>query len=407
MRAKPSLRRVLARQWIGFGLTLLAAFAAMALLLLFLLEDSFIDDRLRDVAHAVTRMDTPVPAGFFVHAAAAAPDELRVRMTDTRPGVVREFRLSDGRYVHALRGRTASGEPFLLVYDVSDQLRVNQALQRGWPWLLLMAVVLAAVAYALAAAFVGRISSQASLLVEQIGGSPDPTRLQALAQLQSIAEFSTLARLAADAWESRLASLERERETLAFLGHELRTPLQSARTSLELLATNRDDDAAWRRLRRAQDRLVRASHSVLWLATDTATDVVAHTDMDSLARSLAEEFAPLAAQRGQVIVRSGELGVSWELPQEVAEVVLANLLLNAIQHGGPGDVRVHMDASGMEVSNPPGGEAGAAGFGLGLTLCCRLLDRFGATLRLSITAERVVVVVELPDAGSVLAPALA
>lgn len=381
MIAKRSLRRVLAGQWIGFGLALFVGFAAMGLLLLFLLEDSFIDDRLRDVARGVTRMEAPLPERFSLHATENAPAELRAHMAGRRIGGIREFRLSDGRYLHAIAGRTESGQDFLLAYDVSDQLRVNESLRRGWPWLLLIGAVLAVAAYVLASAFVGRISRQARELVEQIGGSADPTRLRALADQQPIAEFSALADLAAESWESRLAALERERETLAFLGHELRTPLQSARTSLELLDSDRDDAAAWRRLRRAHHRLARASQSILWLATDAIPDPDVTTDIDALLRELAVEFEPLATQRGQRIVL-GELGGSpWPLPTEWVETVFANLLLNAIQHGGGGDVTVRRDGDTCEIRNPSGDGEGQAGFGLGMELVRRLLQRFGGDVR--------------------------
>lgn len=392
MSGKRSLRQVLARQWIAFTLVLLTGFAAMAVLLLFLLEDSFIDDRLRDVAGDVVQLASArVPEHFTLHALEQAPAELRERMQGRRLGGIREFRLADGHYVHALAGRTPAGEDYLLVYDVSDQLRVNQALSRAWLWLLAMAAVLCLVAWLLARAFVSRISRQARGLVESIGGGTDmagpqalqtesPARLRARAENEPIAEFSELARLAADAWELRLQTLERERETLAFLGHELRTPLQSARTSLALLQDDRTNTAAWQRLQRAQDRLVRASHSVLWLASDAPPGGHQGGDVAPLLQALVDEFAPLAATRRQALVLAGPSRLHWPLPPEVAETVVANGLLNAIQHGGAGEIRIEAGDDGLRIDNPRSPEALPGGFGLGLALAQRLLARFGWTM---------------------------
>lgn len=389
MSGKRSLRQVLARQWIAFALVLLAGFAAMAVLLLFLLEDSFIDDRLNDVAGDIVRLEAArVPEGFALHPLAQAPLELRQHLQGRRLGGIREFRLADGRYVHALAGRSPAGEDYLLAYDVSDQLRVNQALARAWPWLLGMAAVLSLLAWLHARSFVARISRHARGLVEQIGGSPDPAPLRALAEREPIAEFSELARLAAEAWQSRLQALAQERETLAFLGHELRTPLQSARTSLALLQDDRGNEAAWHRLQRAQDRLVRASHSVLWLASDAAPPADARCEIAPLLRALVEEFAPLAAVRRQTLVLDAADGLQWPLPEEVAETVVANGLLNAIQHGGPGEVRIDATASGLLMENPRVLEGSPAGFGLGLVLAQRLLARFGWSLTREMLAER-------------------
>jgi signal transduction histidine kinase len=224
---------------------------------------------------------------------------------------------------------------------------------------------------------VARIGRQARTLVARIADSPDVASLRACADRQSIREFGQLAALAADAWQSRLQALERERETLAFLGHELRTPLQSARTSLALLEDDRGNEAAWQRLRRAQARLARASHSVLWLAREGTPAAIAPCDLPALLRQLMAEFAPLAAGRDQQLRGNAPDRLHWALPLDVAETVLANLLLNAIQHGGPGVVRVDADERGLTVVNPGGVEQAAEGFGLGLRLSQRLLGRFG------------------------------
>jgi signal transduction histidine kinase len=380
--AQPSLARVLMRQWVAFGLALFAVFAAVSLLMLFVLEDSFIDTRLREVAGSIAAAPAPaLPQGFSLQALDMAGDELRRAVHGLDPGAIRELRLADGRYVHVLRGRAPSGDDYLLAYDVSDQLRVNQAIGRAGPWLAGMAAVLVLVAGGLARAFAARIGRQAEALVARIGDSPDVESLRACADAQAIREFGQLARLAAESWQSRLQALDAERETLAFLGHELRTPLQSARTSLALLEDDRSDAAAWQRLRRAQTRLARASNSVLWLAREPAPEPPATCDVPALVRQLLQEFEPLAAGRGQRLHGAPPDGLQWALPMDVAETVLANLLLNAIQHGGPGVVEVHADDNGLTMVNPPGAEPALAGFGLGLRLSQRLLERFGWRLQ--------------------------
>lgn len=381
MSRKRSLGQVLGRQWIAFGLLLLVAAGAMALLLMFLLEDGFIDHQLRGVAAGVVDLaSAPMPERFELHALADAPPTWRALFDGRRPGAVSEFRHDDGRYLHVLKGRTPAGEDFLLAYDVSDQLRVNRALARAWPWLLAMAGILSLLAWGLANLFVRRISRRAQHLVERIAAGESPAGLDDHAREEPIAEFSELAQLAARAWQSRLQAVERERETLAFLAHELRTPLQSARTSLALLGADRGDERAWSRLRRSQDRLARASHAILWLASDAPVPAVASCEPARLVADLVDEFTPLAQARGQVLRVDVEEEATWGLPPEVAESVLANGLLNAIQHGGAGEVWLRADASGLWLSNPPAEAGGGAGFGFGLSLSERLLGRFGWSL---------------------------
>lgn len=390
MNTKRSLRQVLARQWIAFALVLATAFAAMALLLLFVLEDEFIDDRLSSVAGGIVRLESArLPERFELHSLSQAPAELAQPVQGRRPGSIDEFRLADGRYVHVLVGRSPGGEDYLLVYDVSDQLRVNQALAGAWPWLLAMAIALAFLAWLLSRWLVARIALRARGLIERIGGSPDPESLQAFAENESIAEFSQLALWAAESWRARVHALAIERDTLAFLGHELRTPLQSARTSLVLLQDDRDNQEAWRRLQRAQNRLLRASHSVLWLASDVAPPADASCATGPLLTGLVDEFATLAQARGQTLDVGVPEGLQWALPEEVAETVVANGLLNAIQHGGPGLIRIEATTTGLLMENPRAPDSGSSGFGLGLLLSERLLARFGWTLSRTETLERV------------------
>jgi signal transduction histidine kinase len=374
------LRDVLARQWIGFGLLLFGGGAAMALLLLFLLEDAFIDQRLREVGTDLAGGMTQLPARFERHARATASPALAQRTAGMRDGIVREFRLDDGRYVHVLATSGDDGTPLLVLHDVSDQLYVNAALARAWPWLLGFGLLLALAATWLARRFVQRVSERATALVGAFAAADAPDRLHALADGEGIDEFAQLARAAAAAWQQRLEALARERETLAFLGHELRTPLQSARTSLALLQDDRDDEAAWRRLQRAQDRLVRASEAILALGAPAVASVGAHCDVAAVTAALATEFAPLAHAHEQEIRIDTVAAAECPMPAAVAESVFANLLLNAIQHGGPGRIDVEIGATGAVMVNPPRPDSDASGFGLGLTLVERLLQRHGARM---------------------------
>lgn len=395
MNPRRSLRRMLARHWIAFGLVLFAAFSAMAVLLLYMLEDSFIDRRLNEVGGGITDLSAPtLPARFALYPSASATADIRARTRHMRTGSVREFRLPDRRYVHVLSGRTPAGEEFLLVHDVSDQLTVNTVLARAWPWLLGIAALLALVAWAMARAFTRSVSQQAADLVAHVAGQGDPVQLRAFARTTPVYEFGELARHLADAWDARLQALANERETLAFLGHELRTPLQSARTSLALLDAQRDHGPAWQRLDRALSRLTRASASVLWLsAAAPDQEQSAPCPLQPLLAALVDEFAPLASSRGQkLVLRTHDPG-AWPLPVEVAETVLANLLLNAIQHGGPGEIEIGLHRSRLTVRNAAGPASGD-GAGLGLRLVERILSRSGYALRFSRAADMITVAIE-------------
>ncbi len=388
-----SLRRVLAAQWIMFALALAALFIALTVLLLYVLEDSFIDRRLHDTAARVERLD-PAPAlpeRFRIHAEPAMPDDVRARLGNARPGGIAEFRRADGRYVHALWTRTADGVPYALVYDATDDLTVNGALVRGWPHVLALLLALALAAYLLARRFVERVSRRAVSLVEQLRDAPDPAALRAHGDADPILEFGALAHASADAWEARLVALERERTTLAFLAHELRTPLQSARTSIALLDDDRADSRAWERLSRAIDRIARAGDAMLWLASDAPSGRDERVDVGETLADLVAELAPLATARGQSLELRIESWTQWPLRRDGVEVLFANLLLNAIQHGAAGSVTIDVAPAAVTIANARAEAAEPGehrGFGLGLEIVRRLAARFG--LRVLDTTEQAV-----------------
>ncbi len=63
------------------------------------------------------------------------------------------------------------------------------------------------------------------------------------------------------------------------------------------------------------------------------------------------------------------------MPYEIAETIIANALLNAVQHGGVGTVEIEIDDSGLTVTNPLREFGSERGFGLGLKVACRLAER--------------------------------
>ncbi len=396
-----SLRQALARQWMLFTAMLSALWLGTMLLLLFVLEDSFIDRRLRAVAATVqdpVAAPASLPAQFRILPFAALPADVAARLSDAKSGSIREFRRGDGRYVHVLWTQAGNGQSFVLLYDVTDELTVNPGLSRGMLYALALLGLLLALAYALAWAFAQRVSRRAEELVQQVLDSRDPQQLIALSMREPVQELGELMRRHADAWKRQLAAVESERQTLAFLGHELRTPLQSARTSLALLMDDRTNDRAWARLERALARLTRASRAVLWLSSDPMPSAAQDgTPALACVRALAGEFAALAEARGQRLEVAIPAGLHWSAPREVVETLLANLMLNAIQHGAHGGtLRWQADDRALTLCNPVS-ESEHAGFGLGLQVVHRLAQRIGWTVALAHEGAQMMCTVTWPS----------
>lgn len=376
-----SLARLLARQWMLFTVGMSVLFATAALLLMFLLEDDLIDRRLRAVAAEVSEPVAARPmlsAEFHVYPLADVPLDIHARVPFAREGRPFELRRASGRHAHVLIGRTSGGESFAVVYDVTDEMGVVPGLGRGMAITLALTAMVLAIAYAMARTFIRRVSIKARALADEVRRSPHPDHLRQLAARQDVSELGDLLALHADVWAGQLMAVERERQTLAFLGHELRTPLQSARTSLVLLQQSHEDAEAWARMERAVARLVRASTAILWLATDRQTSAGEGGFAACMIKAIVTELQPLARLRKQSIQVTVPDDLAWQVPAEVAEAILGNLLLNAIQHGQSGNITLHADRHSLTLSNlacDP--ELAPPGFGIGLKIVQRLAERIG------------------------------
>lgn len=375
MNQRLQLRHLLARQWVIFTVTLFSGFALLAVLLSFMLEDSFIDQRLDDVASSQRFDAQPLPTQFSRYPLDQAPLELQQNMDKASIGSIREFRMDNGRYLHVRLSENESGERFFLAYDVSDQLFVNTALHRTWPLLLSIVLLLAALAWYLANRFSRQVAEHARTLIQQLGACDDVATMRALAQSQTVFEFAELARLNAEALQRHVDSLNREKETLAFLSHELRTPMQSIQNSVDLLNHQRDHQAAFERLQRASRRLQRAAHSILWLASSSKRATTKPCAVQPILASLINEFSSLATTRQQQMICQAE-DTDWPMPTEIIETVIANVLLNAIQHGDSGEIHIALTTEALTIRNPAASVANNEGFGLGLQIVQRLLQPF-------------------------------
>jgi signal transduction histidine kinase len=369
--SRHSLRRVLAVQWALYTAMLLAGVGGIGALALYDLEDGFINARLIEAERALSGERAPLPQ-VELWRPEEFPESHRARVAALAPGRMREFRLDEARYVHVRAVSADASGPRLLVYDVQNEMRVNAVFARGAPLLALMAACLLALAAWLARRNATRIERAAGGLLGALARGTDPHALRHAADTQPVSEFQHLGHALADALDARLDALRREEDTLRFIAHELRTPLQSAKLADAALP---GDTPAHQRLKRALQRLERASLAVLWLGE--STPAIESTDVAVVARTLADEFAPLAIQRRQLITCTLHAPLEWPLPAAAAEALLSNLLLNAIQHGSPGPVALVVDADAVVVDNPCTADSAQPGYGLGLELARRITTRIG------------------------------
>jgi signal transduction histidine kinase len=150
-------------------------------------------------------------------------------------------------------------------------------------------------------------------------------------------------------------SAERERGFVASASHELRTPLALLKAELELALREGRSEAELRAALASaaveSDRLVQLAEDLLVLArADEGKLPVRPERLDAaqLLESTARRFEPRATEEARELVVKQPDGVALSADRLRAEQALANLVDNALRHGG-GPVELCAERNGQRV----------------------------------------------------------
>ncbi|MEM8768421.1 MAG: HAMP domain-containing sensor histidine kinase [Pseudomonadota bacterium] len=197
------------------------------------------------------------------------------------------------------------------------------------------------------------------------------------------------------------AFIERERDFTRDAGHELRTPVAVFKGTLDLLEANEDRPAheqrAIARMRRTVDDMETLLQTLLMLAREeevsspsvdvNVNDVVLH-QLDQVTAIAQKANNKLAVhEHAQLAVRA---------PAAVVDIVLGNLIRNAVNYTSDGSVEVHIDRGRVRIEDSGVGMSSeeldkafepfyradesrgiTKGHGLGLSIVKRLANQFG------------------------------
>jgi signal transduction histidine kinase len=345
----------------------------------------------------------PLPAHLAGLLRDAPPDDAGV--------AVREVRGDDGVDYHVGLARRGA-RTFMLVYDA----RGHEERRRSLLWsVLAIASLLTVIASWLALALVDRMLGGLSRLQRRVADGPGDAGFR---EPGMDVEVAALADALDDHRRQVAAALRKERAFAAAASHELRTPLTRIATGAEVLLAQPEVPeplaARVRSIRESADELQRLLDVLLQVARwqpaegrgaplpDRGDARPLGELVDGCVRRLAGEARLLGAT---VSVSVAEPGRAVAHPA-MLEVVLSNLLRNAIRHGRSAPVRVlerdgvlevvddgpGIDAAALERVFDPfwrgaGGtgadEAGPSGLGLGLTIAERLCAAAGWSLSIA------------------------
>lgn len=194
--------------------------------------------------------------------------------------------------------------------------------------------------------------------------------------------------------------VDRERTFTRDASHELRTPITVIRLAAAALL---DDDALSSRARTQAERIQAAAHDMtelveafLLLAREDAQGLVSEpVDMAAVVTTEIERARPLLKRKPVTVETDFQASPALSAPERVLSVLVGNLIRNAFHYTERGVVRIRL-ASGVLTIDDSGvgirqeqvatllrpfqrgaAASGGVGWGVGLTIVKRLVDRFG------------------------------
>ena len=370
-----TLRRRVVVAMVSFTASVCLIFSVLSFVFAYVVEDEFFAALLANEAAHIAQggMKPQLPFVALYRAWGDVPEEVR---NGGRPGS-REIAGREGRHYHLRRVQLAGGDVWL-VAEVSSLL-VVRPMRAELLTILLPATLILLLAGSVIAGFVARRSvRQLSSLVEAVHRNA----------VSSASITDQEVRVLAEALEAALARvhalLVREKAFTGDVSHELRTPLAVIRGAAELLERRELDAPASAQVRRIRDA-TRSSEEIVEMLLALAREETPREE---------KALIPLLALTERLVLRHRELLPSADAEVDIdiapqtrilavptaAEVVISNLISNAMRHGAP-TIGIKGDETSIAVSDRGHGlDSTISHRGIGLNLVRRLCDICGFKL---------------------------
>ncbi|RJG15864.1 sensor histidine kinase [Massilia cavernae] len=405
--ARHGLRRRIVFAFAAFALLASLCFSAFSLVFVYVVEDSFFDNMLRqEAAHQQQAWDargepaTPLRGFVSVHRGPATfPFDL-ARQFPASPGHS-EFFGDQGRHYHVVRAGSA---PFYLVAEVSGELVVRPRL----PFIAGVLGTLAAALLAVTTAFGFWLARSATAPLDRLArlvSAAEPGLLpRGFAAGFPDNEIGAVATRLEQALDRIADFIEREQRFTQDASHELRTPVAVIDGAARLLAAQPMAPKAAAQVQRiaaAAAGMAQTVDTLLALAREELDQAAAEpVALLPLVEEIVVRHAHLLEGKAVEVQVEGGGTAAWHCHRAALEILLSNLVSNAFGHTSSGMIRIGADDGALVVADSgpgispwlqerlyqPGAKGEAScGLGLGLSIAHRLAARAG--FELSIGSE--------------------
>ena len=231
--------------------------------------------------------------------------------------------------------------------------------------------------------------------VRELDGRSGASSLEQYYPEREVAELAA----AFDAYHDRMARLlARERTFTADVSHELRTPLTSIQTSCELMLEDSGlAPKARERLEKidaAAARLAELVNAFLLMAREEADGISGEVDLRECIEEAADSVRERAEAKGLTLLVESRENLQLRAPRRALQVVLSNLLANAVSYTERGTVALVSRGGTVEITDTGRGMSqdslpdlfrrfhrgdahSGEGFGLGLAIVKRICEQAG------------------------------
>lgn len=179
-----------------------------------------------------------------------------------------------------------------------------------------------------------------------------------LSSLRGSADAEVMSMIqAVDQFTNRLnAFIDRERVFTRDAGHELRTPVAVFKGSLDLLEENQDRPAseikALARMRRTVEDMESLLETLLLLAREEQLDTrLEHVNVNEVVGDQLEQVRPVADRAGNSLALHELAEVNVLAPPKVLEIVIGNLIRNAVSYTQNGAIDVTVQPERVRIAD--------------------------------------------------------
>jgi signal transduction histidine kinase len=413
MTFRHSLRSRIIIAFCLFGGVLGSVFALVVYISLEYIDDSLIDDSLKQEISHISRYyqqnnEIPIPASPHIkiyRGTASIPLPLRKMVVGFSDGI-HEAYLGKEEYHIAVITLPNLNDSLYLLFEVSA-LEFTE-IRKFRITMVLVAGVIMVVGLGL---WIGWLTSRKVIapviyLADQVNKFRPGDRPTDFSKDFIDDEVGTLAAALEQSMKRIEAFVEREHQFTRDASHELRTPVTVIKGAVELLRKQLDSAEGslvrpLYRIHRQVTNMEKIIEALLWLSREEISPGLDQTfSVLSLVRDTIEEIRQIIADKSIEINLVAEGNPILNVPEPLFKIALTNLIQNAALYTSNGHITVNVrddrvlvsdtgagiDGSKLEnIMRPHVRLIGSKGFGLGLSIVQRLCNRLG--WRLEIESE--------------------